>query len=198
MKLILYGKHSVKEAMKYGNIIQLIENKVQVDKILGKNINHQNIAAIIDYKLYSIDAFMNDTHVLMLDGITDIGNLGSIIRSAASLKWNSIVLSKKLKASLNGAVAKIASGALHHVKIAIDNVYSAIAQFKKNKFQIIGLDENGSNDIVISNKKLLIIGDEHNGIQCDKQCDMIYSIEKIGFSTLNASVAAGIAMYNLR
>lgn len=198
MKLILYGKHSVKEAMKFGHIIQLIEDKAQIEKMIGKNTNHQNIAAIIDYKLYSIDAFMHDTHVLMLDGITDIGNLGSIIRSAAALKWNSIILSKKLKASLNGAVAKIASGALHHVKIAIDNIHSTIAQFKKNRFQIIGLDENGSSDISPSTKKLLIIGDEHNGIQCIKQCDMIYSIEKIGFSTLNASVAAGIAMYNLR
>lgn len=196
MRMVIWGKHAVHEAKKHGQIIEIITNINQLSKIVGLNVNHQDIAAIIDYKLYSPDAFLKAKKILIIDGVTDTGNLGSIIRSAAVFGWHHIVLSKKGKAALNGTVAKIASGGLHHVYIAIDHIVSAVDLFHKHGFQIVGIDERGTHDIAACNKQVLVVGDEHKGITCKSKCDYIWSIQNVGFRTLNVSIASSIAMYS--
>ena len=192
MQILIWGKHAVESAKKHGKILRIL-SEVETNK-LG-NVNHQNIAAIVDYKLYSIDVFFSSKKILILDGVTDTRNLGSIIRTASVLGWQDILLCKKNKSSINGTVAKVASGGLHIVRIAIDDIEKSITQFSNKGFKIIGIDERGKSEDVVCDKKVIVLGDEHIGLRYRNKCDILWSIRNSG--CLNVAVAAGIAMYQL-
>ena len=142
--------------------------------------------------------------VVALDGITDPHNLGAIIRSAEAFNCNGIIIPQRRSAGLTGTVAKVAAGALEHIPVCrVVNLNRAIDELKKNRFLAIGLSGDGKVTITDFNQKaplVVIIGSENKGISLltQRNCDFLLKIPLKGkTSSLNASVAAAISLYQL-
>lgn len=142
--------------------------------------------------------------VVLLDRITDPHNTGSIIRSAEALGCDAVIITRDNSAGINETVIKSSAGATAHIKIiTITNVSQFLGELKKLKFWIIGTSGRGNIPI----EKLgdvhpacIIIGSEGGGMRrlTEENCDYTVSIPLKGkVSSLNASVAAGIVLYEL-
>ncbi len=142
--------------------------------------------------------------ILALDGITDPHNVGAIIRSAEAFDCKGIIIPQRRSAGLTGTVAKVAAGALEHLKVSrVVNLNRALEELKKNGFLIVGLSGDGQLSISNFREKaplVVIVGSEEKGISLltQKKCDFIINIPLKGkTSSLNASVAAAISLFYL-
>ena len=142
--------------------------------------------------------------LLALDGITDPHNLGAIIRSAEAFDCKGIIIPQRRSAGLTGTVAKVATGALEHIPVArVVNLNRALEELKRNGFITVGLSGEGQLSISEFNKKLplvIVVGSEDKGISLltQNRCDHLLKIPLKGkTSSLNASVAAAIALFSL-
>jgi len=142
--------------------------------------------------------------ILALDGITDPHNVGAIIRSAEAFDCKGIIIPQRRSAGLTGTVAKVAAGALEHLRVSrVVNLNRALEELKKNGFLVIGL--SGDSQLSISNfleksPLVVVVGSEDKGISLltQKKCDFLLSIPLKGkTSSLNASVAAAISLFHL-
>ena len=192
------------------DIIKLIKNnKVHYESIdsfkLNKmESNNQGLLAIIDdYEYYNLDDLLNDNIIIMLDHLEDPHNFGAIIRTAEAAGIKSIIIPKDRSVDVNPTVMKTSSGALNYVNIVrVINLNNTIKVLKNNGFFIYGADMNGKDykNVDYSNKVALVIGNEGHGISSivRKSCDEIVSLPMKGnINSLNASVAAGVLIYNL-
>ena len=173
--------------------------------------NHQGVAVMVASQEYStpeeILAVANERNekpfIIICDEIEDPHNLGAIIRSAEACGVHGIIIPKRRSASLNATVAKSASGALEYMKVArVTNIANTIDYLKENGVWVFGADMDGDDysktdfDIPCA----LVIGNEGNGIGTltAKKCDGIISLPMFGkINSLNASVAAGVLMYEV-
>jgi 23S rRNA (guanosine2251-2'-O)-methyltransferase len=142
--------------------------------------------------------------VILLDQITDPHNLGSIIRSAEALGCAAVILPKNNSAEVNETVIKTSAGATAHIEIiTIVNVAQFLEELKEIGFWIVGTSDRGTIAVSELNKVLpacIIIGSEGKGMRrlTEEKCDYIVSIPLKGkLSSLNASVAAAIVMYEI-
>ena len=145
-----------------------------------------------------------DGPLLILSGIQDPQNLGAIIRSAAILEAAGIVLEKRRSAPLSSVVAKAASGALEHVKIArITNLHRAVTEIKKLGRWIVGTKESVGRPLWeadLPDRVAVVIGGEGEGIKriIENSCDFWVNIPTSGpMNTFNASVASALILYEL-
>jgi 23S rRNA (guanosine2251-2'-O)-methyltransferase len=141
--------------------------------------------------------------ILALDGITDPHNVGAIIRSAEAFDCKGIIIPQRRSAGLTGTVAKVAAGALEHLKVSrVVNLNRALEELKKNGFLVVGLSGDGQLPISKFLEKgplVVIVGSEDKGISLltQKKCDYLLSIPLKGnTSSLNASVAAAISLFH--
>ncbi len=173
--------------------------------------NHQGVAVMVASQEYStpeeILALAYERNekpfIIICDEIEDPHNLGAIIRTAEACGVHGIIIPKRRSASLNATVAKSASGALEYMKVArVTNIANTIDYLKENGVWVFGADMDGDDytktdfDIPCA----LIIGNEGNGIGTltAKKCDGIISLPMFGkINSLNASVAAGVLMYEV-
>ena len=144
-----------------------------------------------------------DGFVVILDQVTDAHNLGSIIRVCECAGVDGIIISKNRCASVNDTVMRISEGALNHVKVArVTNINNAIDELKQNGFWVY-CAELGGTDIyktVLKGKICIVIGGEDSGVTrlTKTKCDGIITIPMQGkVNSLNASVACGIAVYEV-
>ena len=139
--------------------------------------------------------------VIVLDGIMDPHNLGSIIRSADMAGAHGVIIGKRRSASVTAATVKAAAGATEYVKIAkVTNIPAALRELKKAGLWIAGADmagrpmcEQGMNGALA-----LVIGSEGDGLSklVADSCDFLVSIPTKGhIDSLNASVAAAVLMF---
>ncbi len=142
--------------------------------------------------------------ILALDGITDPHNVGAIIRSAEAFDCKGIIIPQRRSAGLTGTVAKVAAGALEHLQVSrVVNLNRSLEELKKNGFLVVGLSADGQLSISNFLEKaplVVIVGSEDKGISLltQKKCDFLLSIPLKGkTSSLNASVAAAISLFNL-
>ena len=142
--------------------------------------------------------------ILALDGITDPHNVGAIVRSAEAFGCKGIIIPQRRSAGLTGTVAKVAAGALEHLKVSrVVNLNRSLEELKNNGFLVVGL--SGDGQLTISNFQektplVVIVGSEDKGISLltQKKCDFLLSIPLKGkTSSLNASVAAAISLFHL-
>lgn len=194
------------------NILSLIEKlklpivykeKYELDKMI--NNNHQGI--IMDVKDFEYTKFddlvENSNKLVILDHVEDPHNLGAIIRTVEASGIDGIILPKNRSVSVNETVMKTSVGALYNVNICqVTNLNQTISKLKELGFWIIGTDMNASNyqDINYPEKSALIIGSEGFGMSrlVKESCDYVVSIPMYGkINSLNASVAAGIMIYEL-
>lgn len=141
---------------------------------------------------------------VILDGLEDPHNLGAIIRTAEAAGTHGIIIPQRRAVGLTGTVAKVSAGAIEYVPVArVVNLNNAIRTLKENNVWIIGIDQGGKKAFAGVDFKLptaVVIGGEGKGISrlVKENCDEIVSIPMKGnISSLNASVAAGIVMYEV-
>ena len=141
--------------------------------------------------------------LLILDGLTDPHNFGSILRTADATKVTGVIIPKHRAVGVTPVVAKTATGAVEHVPIArVTNLSQTLDKLKEEGFWIFGTDMNGtpSHQWNTAGKLALIIGNEGKGISVNikKQVDEMVTIPMQGHvQSLNASVAAAILMYEV-
>lgn len=185
------------------NIRKTIMDKRDMDyKYKG---NHQGIVLEIeDYKYSKIESAYNDDFVVILDHLEDPHNFGAIIRTCEAAGVKSIIIPKDRSVEVNSTVMKVSAGALNNVNIIeVSNIVNAIKKLKDNGFWVYGTDmEDAVNytDIEYASKTVFVIGAEGNGISklVRENCDFIVKIPLIGkINSLNASVAAGIVIYEV-
>ncbi|HEN3007252.1 TPA: 23S rRNA (guanosine(2251)-2'-O)-methyltransferase RlmB [Streptococcus agalactiae] len=141
--------------------------------------------------------------ILILDGLTDPHNLGSILRTADATNVTGIIIPKHRSVGVTPVVSKTSTGAVEHVPIArVTNLIQTLDTLKDKEFWIFGTDMNGtpSHKWNTKGKLALVIGNEGKGISHNikKQVDEMITIPMNGHvQSLNASVAAAILMYEV-
>ena len=144
-----------------------------------------------------------DPFIVLLDGVTDPHNLGAIIRSAECAGAHGVVLPERRAAGLSPAAAKAAAGALNHMPVArVKNLNRAIEELKAAGVWITGTAMNGEDAFSadLTGPIALVIGSEGDGVSrlTLQKCDRTVSLPMKGkIESLNASVAAGILMYEI-
>lgn len=140
----------------------------------------------------------------MLDQITDVHNIGAIIRSAEAGGVDAIIIPKHRSAKINGTVAKTSSGAIEHVNIIeVTNLTNTLEYLKEKGFWTVGTDlsaDKSYQDIIIDTPLCLVIGSEGKGISKNVKNHVDYNvkIDMVGqINSLNASVSAGILIFDI-
>ncbi len=218
-EIIKVNPHKVLQVNVCGELSDREEELLSLIKKNKIRINHSKKSAIKsgleielhDYKYTELGAALENAKnncvkgkqpvVICLDGIVDPHNLGAIARTAAFIGVSAIIITADRAVQVNDTVYRIASGGLEHVDVVrVTNLASAIESSKKAGFWAIGFTEKASD--LLHNLKadaplMLVIGNEEKGIRdrTVQVCDIIAKIQPAGdFSTLNASVAAALAM----
>lgn len=144
----------------------------------------------------------SDGLVVVLDGIQDPHNLGAIIRTAACAGADWVIIPKDRAVGVSPTVEKVAAGATETVPVVqVTNVVAALEQLKEAGFWIYGADEKSGETLYrqkLTGNIAFVIGGEGEGIRplVRKKCDVLFSIPLSGgVSSLNASVAGGIALF---
>ncbi len=183
-------------------------DKYVIEKESESKRNQGFIAYVSDYKYFDLEDIVDacadkDGLVVVLNEILDPHNLGSIIRVCECAGADGIIIGKDRSASVSDTVMRISAGALNHIKVAkVTNVNTAIDKLKENGFWVYGAELGGGN-IYKSNltgKICLVIGGEDSGVKrlTKEKCDGVISIPMFGkVNSLNASVACGIAVYEV-
>lgn len=213
------NKLFIEKGEKHGSINEIIakakENKiviVEVDKLKLDNMaeNHQGVIAIVPpFNYCEVEDILNlakekkeDPFILILDGIEDPHNLGSIIRTAETAGVHGIIIPKRRSVGVNATVAKVSTGAISYMKIArVNNINDIIRKLKEEGLWIIGTD--GEANTLYYNQDLkgpiaIIIGSEGFGMNrlVKENADILVKIPMKGnITSLNASVSAGIVIY---
>ncbi len=141
--------------------------------------------------------------VLILDGVTDMQNLGAIMRSADQFAVSLVMIPSRRAAQNNATVERISSGASRYVKTAtVVNLGREIEELQSAGFWVYGADMNGENlaTTKFPYRTAIVMGSEGSGMSdlVKKKCDYIVSIPTRGhIDSLNVSVAAGILLYEV-
>jgi 23S rRNA (guanosine2251-2'-O)-methyltransferase len=145
------------------------------------------------------------TFILLLDGIEDPGNLGAIIRSAEAAGVHGVVIPRHRAAGLSPAVAASSAGAIEHLPVAqVANLAAAIERLKAGGVWVIGADASAREDLYdvrLEPPLALVVGGEGQGLSrlVRERCDRLVRIPMHGATaSLNASVAAGILLFEVR
>ena len=175
----------------------------------GKSGNHQGIVAEIPGVEYAeledileyAEVRGEKPFIILLDGIEDPHNLGSIIRSAECAGAHGVVITKRRSASVTATVVKTSAGAAEHMRIVrVPNLSNTINLLKEKNIWIAGADMAGKPmyDVDMKGGFALVIGSEGNGLSklIKEQCDFLVSIPLKGhLDSLNAAVAGAIIMF---
>ena len=198
------------EAKARGTVIDEVEPKRLSQ--LTQFANHQGIAAQVSPHEYEeltdliIKAKELSTQpvIVVADSITDPHNLGAIIRTAEAMGAQGIVIPQRRAVGVTSTVRKVAAGALEKLSIArVVNLTRALEELKEAGFWIYGTAGEASQSIQtveFAKATVLVIGGEGDGIglATQKACDVLVSIPLSGSTpSLNASVAAGMALYEI-
>jgi len=185
-------------------------SKQKLDE-MSESRNHQGVIALIsEYNYCEVDEILslakqrNETPLIMiLDELKDPYNFGAIIRSAAAAGVHGIIIPKRRSVMVTSAVAKVAVGALEHVKISkVTNLSKTIGDLKAKGIWIASTDMKGASiyktdfDLPLA----IVIGSEESGVgsAIKKNSDFMLSIPmKNEIESLNASVAASLIMYEV-
>lgn len=163
--------------------------------------NPQGLLAIISKECKAEEIDYKDDIIVVLDDLQDPGNLGTILRTVDSVGLKQVIVTKKSGDVFNPKVVRSSMGAIFRIKvIETNNIIDTLKEMKKHKFKIVStsLDTKKSIYDIKYNKKVIVIGNEANGVEKEVQdmSDEKIKIPMIGKTeSLNASVATGIVLY---
>lgn len=213
----------VQKGSREGSILKILslarERRIVISEVekpkldqLCQNGAHQGIVCFCAAKEYvTVSEILDiarergeDPFLILCDEINDPYNLGALIRTANAVGAHGVIIPKRRSVGLSGAVVKAAAGALEYVSVArVTNLASTIDELKDAGVWVYGSDADG--EPVFSRNRItgpvaLVIGSEGQGISrlIRQKCDVILSLPMCGeITSLNASVAGGILMYEI-
>ena len=217
------NKILVANGEKHGSIYKILaiakERKIIVTEMernklnqIAQTPNNQGVIAIVPpYDYCEVEDILEEAKrknempfILILDGIEDPHNLGSIIRTAETAGVHGIIIPKRRAASVNSTVSKVSAGAVEYMKIArVNNINETIRYLKEQDVWICGTDMDTNTIYTKQDYKMpiaIVIGSEGFGISrlVKENCDFLIKIPMKGkITSLNASVSAGIIMYEV-
>lgn len=217
------NKIFIERGEKHGSINKIIAKArekrvviVEVDRQklnkMAQTENHQGVIAIVPpFNYCEVKDILDEAYrrnekpfILILDGIEDPHNLGAIIRTAETAGVHGIIIPKRRACNVNSTVYKVASGAVEHMKIArVNNLNDEIKYLKDNDVWVHGTAVEASKYYYEENLTgaiAIVIGNEGKGMSnlVKENCDVLLKIPMKGkISSLNASVSAGIVMYEV-
>lgn len=181
-------------------------DKSVLDKSSIEGKHQGYIADVTDFDYCEVEDILSASEqpfVVVLDGISDPHNFGSIIRACECAGVDGIIISRNRQVAVTDTVVRCSAGAVAHVKIArVTNINNAIKQLQDAGVWVYALDMDGE-EITSVNLKgavALVVGSEGDGISqyTRKCCDGVVSLKLKGnVNSLNASVACGIAVYEV-
>ncbi|MBF7043571.1 23S rRNA (guanosine(2251)-2'-O)-methyltransferase RlmB [Campylobacter volucris] len=164
---------------------------------LARGGNHQGfLMDVCDFEFCDFNELKDKNFIIILYNISDVGNIGAIVRSAYALGADGIILAAK-SVAMDGVI-RTSSGAALDMKIALnDDILTMLNEFKQKQFHIYASASGGKNihQITLQKKKILIMGSEGFGIpnKILKKCDECVGIKMHNdFDSLNVSAAFAI------
>lgn len=200
-----FNNEELLNLIKKKKLMVISKTQSEMDK-MSKELHQGIIIELEDYKYLDFNSIKEDkeaSFILILDHIEDPRNFGAIIRTASCAGVDYIIIPNKRGVLVNSTVMKTSSGALTDTKIVlVANLRNTIEKLKMLGYWVVGTDMDGKDyrDIVFNSKTALVIGNEGSGLKnlIRNSCDEIASIPLYGkVDSLNASVAAGIVMYEV-
>lgn len=202
----------LREILKYTaahSIPMLATTRAELDRLTGGAV-HQSVALVLPSFEYADaievldDAQAKDGIVVACDQITDPHNLGAIIRSAAAFGASGVVIPTRRSAKMTAAAWKASAGTATRLPVAqVVNLNRALEQFADAGFAVVGLageGETGLGEVRRDGPLVLVVGSEGEGLSrlVAEHCDSLVRIPIAAeVESLNASVAVGIALYEL-
>lgn len=181
--------------------------------VLAAGVRHQGVVAVsgVDYPYVDLDALATRAFartkaplVVCLDEVTDPHNFGAILRSVVAMGADGVVTLKDRAAPVTAVVVRASAGATEHATIArVVNLARALDQLIQKGFRVVGLDAEGAaalHEVDCTGPVALVVGSEGSGLRrlVRERCDVLARIPLAGpVASLNASVAAGIAVYEV-
>ena len=185
---------------------QFVEKAI-MDKETETRRHQGFIAFVSDYVYADFDEMLKklqdkeDAFIVVLDGVEDPHNLGSILRVSECAGVDGVIIGKRRSAQVNETVMRVSEGSANHIDVArVTNINNTIDALKENNFWTYAL-EIGGNDIYKTNLKgriVIVVGGEDTGVNrlTKEKCDAIITIPMLGkVNSLNASVACGVAVF---
>ena len=173
----------------------------KVFNLITQVTNPQGIMAIIEKDTANVQIDYTQDIIVTLDDVQDPGNLGTILRTVDSIGLNQIIVSKGTADAFNAKVVRSTMGAIFRIKIIeVEDLAKAIKDMKKHHFKLMVTSLQNDNSIydINFNKKIIVIGNEANGVskEIQEMADEKAKIPMLGRTeSLNASVATGVVLY---
>ncbi len=210
---LVEGIHLVSEAYKTGNLLEVLllegsEINLDVNKIyVSKNVMKYISELETPYEIIGVCKYPKikdiGDRVLMIDGIQDPGNLGTIIRSSVAFNIDTIIISTNSVDLYNSKVVRAAQGMNFHINIIRDDLRKIILNLKNNEYKIYTTDVNNGNELKNIKNPLkygIIMGNEGNGVSpeiANLSDEKIYIKMNENCESLNVAVATSIILYEL-
>ncbi len=204
-------EHLVLEAIKRNLIVEifLLKNKKNIfgevtyvtEAVMRKLTNLKTIPNVVAVVRKNTSKEIKG-NVILLDGVQDPGNLGTIIRSSVAFGIGTIILGDNTVDLYNEKVLRAAEGMIFNINIIKESLYASILNLKKAGYTMLGTKIDGGKNIRDLNceKYAFIVGNEGNGINNDllDLCDdFVYISMKKECESLNVAIASSIIMYEL-
>jgi len=181
--------------------------EAECDRLCGARA--QGIAAATHFAYADhadvLDAASGDSLVVYLDGVTDPHNLGAILRTAAAAGVTGVVLPGRRAAGVTGAVVRVSAGAAFSVPVVrAGNLVQSLSEASRHGLWLVGLDHRAERTLTpapAGQPQALVIGGEGEGLHrlVAETCHELARLPMVGqVESLNASVAAALAIYRLR
>ena len=211
MMLITQGFHDKNKKLfnRFKNKINIkIVEKNEISSLFPENTAHQNVALqTTEIPSINIKDIINNKQenstILALDQVTDVGNIGAILRSSLAFGVDAIILTNHNSPDKSN-ISKTASGTLEYLPlIYVSNLVNTIKYAKERGYWCYGMDEHANtklNNTKFNKKTLMILGSEGFGLRklTKQHCDFIIKIPtSYKINSLNVSSAAAITLYSI-
>ena len=188
-----------------------VEPKVMLDRLV-RGVRHQGVVAMGAVRRYTtVDAILavakkrqEPPFVIVLDGVQDPQNLGSVLRSAEAAGVHGVIIPERRAVGLSGTVAKSSAGAVEHIAVAqVVNLSHVLKALKEHGLWIYGLDARATtcySDVDYTGGVGFVVGGEGQGVRPGvlAVCDEAVHIPMRGkVESLNASAAASVALFEV-
>ena len=185
----------------YHDKIKFLEEKWA--QSMSKGGNHQGILLeVSDFEESSLSSIKKNDFIVVLDGLTDVGNIGAIVRSAYALGADAIIATGVKQLNF-AAIARTSSGALLDMPFMVThNILDVFNELQQVGFSFYGAAMEGKavQDMVFESKRVLVLGSEGKGLskKARSKINQMVSIEmKHAFDSLNVSAAAAILIHRM-
>lgn len=210
---LIEGEHLIQEALK-ADIVETILTDTQ------SPFDFKNTIFVTQQIMHKLSENVSDVHliavchkldlqpqrmqrVILLDGVQDPGNLGTLIRTALSFSFDAVYVSKDTCDLYNDKVIRSTQGALFHMPVIQENCLDTLYALQKKGFTVVATSLEKSktmSEIPQTDKMAFVFGNEGKGVskEVQEKADTRLRIEMHGFESLNVAVAGGIVMYQYR